>query len=229
MSIRLEEIRKSYHGDGVIMDVLHGINMTFSQSDMTAIVGPSGSGKSTLLNIIGTLDCPSEGRVYFEEQEVTQLKGNGLADFRFREIGFIFQHFHLIPTMTALENVMLPLLPRKVGYDKKKRALELLEQVGLHKKINALPSQLSGGEQQRIAIARAMVNKPRWLLADEPTGNLDTANARLVFDLLRQFQTDNQTGIILITHDPAFARQADRSIRMRDGRATLTTDEGDSH
>ncbi|WP_289141258.1 ABC transporter ATP-binding protein [uncultured Brevibacillus sp.] len=217
MTIQIKNLTKVYSGDGVVTTALQDVNLTMRSEEFTAIVGPSGSGKSTLLQLIGTLDVPTTGMVYYDDVDVSKLKGKALADFRFDSIGFIFQQFNLLPTLTALENVMSPLFPRKVRYDKKGRAQELLDWVGLTHKQDSLPSQLSGGEQQRVAIARALVNRPAWLLADEPTGNLDTNNGENVFQLLRKYQQEHGTGIIFVTHDEHLASQTDKRIEMRDG------------
>lgn len=216
--IQVRDVIKTYSGDGVGTTALENINVTLNNGEVTAIVGPSGSGKSTLLQVIGTLDIPTTGTIHYDEVEIGTLKRKRLADFRFDCIGFIFQQFHLLPTLTALENVMSPLLPRRVGYNKMRRAEELLGWVGLEHKRNSLPSQLSGGEQQRVAIARALVNQPSWLFADEPTGNLDTSNGEMVFQLLRKYQKEYGSGIVFVTHDQHLASQADRLIEMRDGR-----------
>lgn len=217
MTIQIKNLAKTYSGDGVATTALRDVNLTLHHKEFTAIVGPSGSGKSTLLQLIGTLDVPTAGTIFYDDVDVSKLRGNALADFRFAQIGFIFQHFHLLPTLTALENVMSPLFPRKVSYDKKGRAQELLDWVGLSHKQNALPSQLSGGEQQRVAIARALVNRPKWLLADEPTGNLDSNNGEMVFQLLRKYQQEHGSGIVFVTHDEHLAGRTDRRIEMRDG------------
>lgn len=218
MTIQIENLTKTYRGEGVVTAALQEVNLTIREEEFVAIVGPSGSGKSTLLQLIGTLDVPTAGEVLYDGVNVGKLKGNALADFRFATIGFIFQQFHLLPTLTALENVLSPLFPRKVGYNKKDRAQELLEWVGLSHKQDALPSQLSGGEQQRVAIARALVNRPKWLLADEPTGNLDTSNGELIFQLLKKYRKEHGSGIVFVTHDERLASQTDRRIEMRDGR-----------
>ena len=215
--IKLEKCQKVFSGDGVETKALKEVNITFETGKFVSIMGPSGSGKSTLLSIIGSLDKPTSGNIFFNSIDIAKLKGTELADFRFNNIGFIFQQFHLIPTLTSLENVMAPLFPRNVEYDKKQRAEELLEMIGLKDKVNSLPSQLSGGEQQRVAIARALVNEPEWLLADEPTGNLDTKNGELIFKLLKDLNKEKGCGVLLVTHDPKLAEQADRTIEMQDG------------
>lgn len=216
-TIQLLNVEKSIVGDGIKTTLLSPVSMTFHKGQFTIIVGASGSGKSTLLSLIGTLDRPSAGRILYDDVYPAQLKGKSLADFRFDNIGFVFQSFQLLPTLTALENVMAPLFPRKVPYDKANRALELLEQVGLADKRKLLPSQLSGGEQQRVAIARALVNKPAWLLADEPTGNLDSKNGEAIYSLIQTIQRENGCGVLLVTHDLQLASRGDRIVELKDG------------
>jgi ABC-type lipoprotein export system ATPase subunit len=217
LSIVLKDLEKSFIGDGIETKAVTDINITFQDKTFTSIIGPSGSGKSTLLSLIGTLDKPTKGSIHFGDQDTTKMKNKELADFRFNKIGFIFQQFHLLPTLTALENVMAPLFSRKVPFNKKERAESLLHDIGLQDKINSLPSQLSGGQQQRVAIARALVNHPSWILADEPTGNLDTESGKVVFDLLKKLNTENGLGILFVTHDPQLAKQAERIIEIKDG------------
>ena len=224
LSIRLNNVGKAFKGDGVITDAVKGINLQFLESDFVSLVGASGSGKSTLLSLIGTLDQPTEGRICFDEQDISRLGGKNLADFRFEHIGFIFQQFHLLPTLTVLENVMAPLFARKVPYNKKERALELLERVQLSDKKNSLPSQLSGGQQQRVAIARALIHEPDWLLADEPTGNLDTETGERIFELLQTLNKEKQCGVLFVTHDPSLAKKANRTIEMKDGQVVFDTE-----
>jgi ABC-type lipoprotein export system ATPase subunit len=216
--IRIQSLEKSYFGDGVITKVLENVNLEFARDDFTTIVGPSGSGKSTLLNIIGTLDTPTSGKVFYDEEDIFSIKNNKLADFRFHHIGFVFQQFQLLPTLTAIENVMAPLFSRKTAFSKQERAEELLDLFGLVDKKNSLPSQLSGGQQQRVAIARALVNSPKWILADEPTGNLDRNNGEIIFEILQQLNKEQGCGIILITHDEKLAESADRTIFLTDGK-----------
>lgn len=215
--IQCKELTKDYAGDGIKTVALDQVNVSFEKGEFTAIVGPSGSGKSTLLSLIGTLDKPTSGSIIYDDEEILHKNKNKIADFRFEEIGFIFQQFHLLPTLTALENVLTPLFSRKVPYDKFTRAKEVLEQVGLQDKINSLPSQLSGGQQQRVAIARAIVHKPSWLLADEPTGNLDTETGERIYRLLKELSEKEGCGILFVTHDPVLAAKADRMITMKDG------------
>jgi ABC-type lipoprotein export system ATPase subunit len=216
--IHIQSLEKSYFGDGVVTKVLDNVNLRFERGDFTTIVGPSGSGKSTLLNIIGTLDTPTNGKVFYEEEDIFTIKNNKLADFRFENVGFVFQQFQLLPTLTALENIMAPLFSRKTSYSKQERAKELLDLFGLSDKKNSLPSQLSGGQQQRVAIARALVNSPKWILADEPTGNLDRKNGEIIFDILQKLNKEQGCGIILITHDETLAESANRTIYLTDGK-----------
>lgn len=220
--IKCIAVSKKYKGDGIVTEALNDIHLTFNQGEFTAIVGPSGSGKSTLLNLIGTLDKPSSGKILYDGEEMMNKGANKIADFRFSNIGFIFQQFHLLPTLTALENVLSPLFSRRVSFNKKERAQEVLERVGLANKMNALPSQLSGGEQQRVAIARAIVHRPSWLLADEPTGNLDTETGKRIYELLKELNEQDGCGVLFVTHDPHLATNADRIITLKDG--TVTSD-----
>jgi putative ABC transport system ATP-binding protein/lipoprotein-releasing system ATP-binding protein len=216
-TIECKNIEKLFKGDGIQTYALKNVNLEISEGEFVSIIGPSGSGKSTLLSIIGTLDVPSSGEMLYEDQPISKLNNRQMADFRFENIGFIFQQFHLIPTLTALENIMAPLFGRKVTYDKKQRAHQLLEMVGLKDKANSLPSQLSGGQQQRVAIARALVHEPKWLLADEPTGNLDSETGEIIFQLLLSLNEEKGCGVLFVTHDPELADRANRKIEMRDG------------
>jgi ABC-type lipoprotein export system ATPase subunit len=216
--IDVQSLEKSYFGDGVVTKVLDSVNLTFKREDFTSIVGPSGSGKSTLLNLIGTLDSPTTGKVFYDEEDIFAIKNNKLADFRFHHIGFVFQQFQLLPTLTAMENIMAPLFARKTSFSKEERAVELLDLLGLSDKKNALPSQLSGGQQQRVAIARALVNSPKWILADEPTGNLDQKNGEIIFEILQKLNKEQGCGIIFITHDDTLARKTNRTIYLTDGK-----------
>ncbi|QHE60650.1 ATP-binding cassette domain-containing protein [Rossellomorea vietnamensis] len=216
--VKVDGVSKVYKGEGVETHALLNVTAEFQQGEFVSVVGSSGSGKSTLLSVIGTLDRPTGGSILFESKGVTEFSQKEMADFRFENIGFIFQQFHLIPTMTAMENVMAPLFSRKVPYDKKQRAKELLESIGLGDKLNSLPSQLSGGQQQRVAIARALVHEPKWLLADEPTGNLDTETGELIFQIIKSLNKEKGCGVIFVTHDSELAEKADRIIEMKDGR-----------
>ncbi|WP_430789496.1 ABC transporter ATP-binding protein [Virgibacillus flavescens] len=213
-----KNVSKEFKGDGVSTYALEDINLQFEESEFVAVVGASGSGKSTLLSLLGALDLPTDGHIIYGGNPISKLKQKKLADFRFENIGFIFQQFHLLPTLTSLENVMAPLFSRKVSYNKKERAETLLAQVGLEDKLNSLPSQLSGGQQQRVAIARAMVHEPHWLLADEPTGNLDTHTGEIIFDQLTKLNKEKGCGVIFVTHDPELASRANRIVEMKNGK-----------
>lgn len=210
-----ENIAKRY---GTV-DVLKGVDIAINKGEVVSIVGPSGSGKSTLLHILGTLDKPDSGAVFLQGQNITRLQGAALSSFRNQHIGFVFQFHHLLPEFTALENVCIPGWLRGTAKNSvKDRATELLKILGLSHRTQNKPSQLSGGEQQRVAVARALINKPAIVFADEPTGNLDTANAKelhaLFFDLRQQFQ---QT-FLIVTHNEELAQLSDRVLHMKDGK-----------
>lgn len=215
--IKVENVSKHYKGDGVETRALSNVSIEFTKGEFVSIMGPSGSGKSTLLSIMGTLDQQTSGQLYFEDKLINGLGLDELADIRFNNIGFVFQQFHLLPTLTALENVLIPLFNRTIHFNKKERAIELLNLVGLADKLNSFPSQLSGGQQQRVAIARALIAHPDWILADEPTGNLDTQTGNTIFELLQQLNRDEKCGVIFVTHDPLLAEKAERIIEMKDG------------
>jgi len=217
--IRAEDLRKVYQA-GVPVEALRGVSLAVEAGEFVAVQGPSGSGKSTLLHVLGTLDTLTSGRLWLLDTEVSSLRGDALADFRREHIGFVFQMFYLIPEMTALENVMLPLLPyrRKAGFDVEARAKELLARVGLADRMGHLPGQLSGGEQQRVALARALINRPTLLLADEPTGNLDSQAGEEVLRLIEEMRAADGLTVVLVTHDDGVAARADRIVRLRDGR-----------
>ncbi|MGB9777173.1 MAG: ABC transporter ATP-binding protein [Anaerolineae bacterium] len=217
--IATENLTKIYT-DGAPVRALEDVTLEIAAGEFVAVTGPSGSGKSTLLNLIGTLDRPTSGRVVVDGVDVGTLRGNALADFRRERIGFVFQMFHLVPTLTALENVMLPLVPYRRGlkFRLEARARELLEAVGLGDRLHHLPGQLSGGEQQRVAIARALVNTPKVILADEPTGNLDSQAGAEIVALLRQLNRERGVTVLVATHNEAVAQAADRILRLRDGR-----------
>jgi len=217
--IRVENLTKIYHIGDVSVNALQGVDISISRGEFVSIMGASGSGKSTLMNIIGCLDYPTSGNYYFEGVHINQLSRNQLADIRNQKIGFVFQTFNLLARTAALENVELPLL-----YDRSKRvknpikiAMDSLERVGLADRLHHETSQLSGGEQQRVAIARSLVNNPSIILADEPTGNLDTKTS---IDVISVFQQLNDQGItvVLVTHEPDIARYSKRIIKMRDGK-----------
>lgn len=216
--INTKELKHVFRNSGDSETVIHNLNCIFSKNEITAIVGPSGSGKSTLLSLIGSLEKPTSGTITFDDVDLNKLNNAELSSFRFEEIGFVFQQFHLLPSLSVFENVMAPFLTKKVDFKKEERVKEVIHQVGLETKSHVLPSQLSGGQQQRIAIARAIVNRPNWILADEPTGNLDSTNSELIFDLLVDLHETQQCGLIFVTHDLDLARRANRIIHMQDGR-----------
>ena len=196
---------------------LRGLDLEFGEGEALAVVGPSGCGKSTLLQMLGALDRPSRGEVCFAGQNLAEIRD--LAGFRAREIGFIFQSFHLIPTLTAIENVQVPMLEcGGTRASRRARAEALLASVGLSERLNHRPNQLSGGERQRVAVARSLANRPRLLLADEPTGNLDSANAARIMDLLIEVHHQHGTAMVLVTHDASVAARTGRVVQMLDGR-----------
>src|SRR5881394_1721422 len=207
---------KKEYDDGQVQ-ALRGVDFCIQQGDFVAIVGPSGSGKSTLLQMLGALDHPSAGELLYRGKSLTNYPD--LAQYRAHEIGFIFQAFHLLPTFTALENVQIPMFETlRPTADRKKRAADLLKAVGLETRLNHFPAKLSGGERQRVAIARSLANGASVLLADEPTGNLDSKNAGLILDLIVGLRREQNFTLILVTHDLGIARQAARIIKMKDGR-----------
>jgi len=217
--IRLEELKKVFYTDEVETHALSGVHFDVDQGDYVSISGPSGCGKSTLLSILGLLDTPTEGRYWLNGTPVEELDHSQRAKIRNREIGFIFQAFNLIGDLTVFENVELPLTYR-TGMnreERKQRVLESLERVGMAHRLRHYPSQLSGGQQQRVAVARALVGKPSILLADEPTGNLDSKNGEAVMALLAELHAEGAT-ICMVTHDPRYADYAERQIHMFDGR-----------
>lgn len=216
--IQIQGLVHVFSNSGNDETVIHQLNCEFNKNEITAIVGPSGSGKSTLLSLIGSLEKPTSGTITFDDVDLNKLNNAELSSFRFEEIGFVFQQFHLLPSLSVFENVMAPFLTKKVDFKKEERVKEVIHQVGLETKSHVLPSQLSGGQQQRIAIARAIVNRPNWILADEPTGNLDSTNSELIFDLLVDLHETQQCGLIFVTHDLDLARRANRIIHMQDGR-----------
>jgi lipoprotein-releasing system ATP-binding protein len=219
--LELRGITKSYGALGhVLTRVLHGIDLSIRPGELTALIGPSGSGKSTLLNIMGLLDRPTGGQVLLQGRDTTVLDEGSLTQFRGRSIGFIFQFHHLLPEFTALENVMLPAYAERgrPSAAMRDRAFELLQRVGLEERAHYKSLDLSGGQQQRVAIARALMQKPPLILADEPTGNLDTASATQIFDLLRQFNQEQGSALLVVTHDPRMADRCDRVVSLVDGR-----------
>jgi lipoprotein-releasing system ATP-binding protein len=219
--VHLEGVRKSFNvGLPTEVEVLHGIDLHLMRGEFVAVMGPSGSGKSTLLNIVGLLDRPTQGRLQILGQETTSLDDQALTRLRGRSIGFVFQYHHLIGAFNALENVMMPLVGLQ-GYptaEIEARASALLDGVGLTPWRDTPATRLSGGQQQRVAVARALIMQPALLLADEPTGNLDTKSADAVFDLFRQVNQQHHTAVLFVTHNPALAQRCDRIIQVVDGR-----------
>jgi putative ABC transport system ATP-binding protein len=214
--IQLEDLSKAYRTGKMNVPVLHGINLTIDDGEMVAIMGPSGSGKSTLMNILGCLDIPTGGRYLLDGTDVSRLSNNRLANIRSHKIGFVFQSFNLIPRTNAVRNVELPLIYAGIRA-RRNPARRALEQVGLGDRQKHMPNELSGGQQQRVAIARALINDPAILLADEPTGNLDTASSIEIMKLFGALNDDGHT-VVIITHEEEIARFAKRIVRMRDGR-----------
>jgi len=217
--VELEGVVKDY-GEEVVSRVLHGINLRVGRGELVALVGPSGSGKSTLLNLLGLLDRPSGGKLVLMGRDTARLEESEITELRGKSIGFVFQFHHLIPALTAAENVAMPLFiaDGRVRAEHIERARELLGRLGLAKLASAYPRRMSGGEQQRVAIARALVQRPALVLADEPTGNLDTKTADDVFEMLRSLNREMGTAMLVVTHDPRLASRCDRVIELVDGR-----------
>lgn len=219
MLLNCQGISKSYQDGKNEVKVLESLDLELSSHELLAITGSSGSGKSTLLHILGTLDKPTCGKVLFNGQDINQLSNGKQASFRNQQLGFIYQFHHLLGEFSALENVMMPLLISGTSSNTAKReALEMIEQVGLKDRAHHNPSQLSGGERQRIAIARALVNRPALVLADEPTGNLDSVNAQGIFDLLRSLRDKQGTSFVVVTHDEHLANRLDRVVNLSGGK-----------
>ncbi|HET7302337.1 MAG TPA: ABC transporter ATP-binding protein [Candidatus Saccharimonadales bacterium] len=218
--LQVTDVKKIFtSGDGRVTAV-DGVSFTVPDGQFASIIGKSGSGKSTLLSLLGALDKPSEGQIMVGDQDITRLHDHKLIAYRCKQIGFVFQNYNLVPNLTALENVMLPMEFAGVAKAKRlKRAADLLEQVGLDsEKQSRKPGRLSGGEQQRVAIARALANEPKLILADEPTGNLDSQTGKMIFDLLHSLAKSENTTIVVVTHDLAIAGKTDRTFTLADGR-----------
>lgn len=224
IAIRLRDIKKIYKMGGQELAALNGINLDIKRGEFAALMGPSGSGKSTLMNILGCLDRPTVGSYELEGKEVAHLSDDELAVMRNKHIGFVFQNFNLLSRISSLENVAMPLVYAGVGAsERRKRALQVLEAVGLGDRAEHLPNELSGGQRQRVAIARALVNNPEIIMADEPTGNLDTKSTKEIMEIFQEMHGRGKT-IILVTHEPEIAVCANRQLLVRDG--VITRDEG---
>lgn len=219
--IKLENVKKTYQMGETIFEALKGISLEIKDKELVAIVGPSGSGKSTTMHILGLLDKPTSGKYYLDGVDTAKFSGDKLSALRNKRLGFIFQNFFLLPKLTALDNVILPLTYRyeeKISHaEMKTRAMSMLEKVGMAEFAQHRPGELSGGQQQRVAIARALVGHPRIIMADEPTGALDTKTSQQIMDLLEKQVTETGTTVVIITHSPEIAKQCHRSINIRDG------------
>jgi len=221
MLIRVDDVYKHYTRQEAEIEVLRGIQMEIAAGEMVAIVGPSGAGKSTLLHVLGGLDRPSAGTIRYGDWALDQLRDDELADFRNRHIGFVFQFHHLLPEFSALENAMMPaLIQHRALHEARRDAQQLLREVGLGDRLHHRPGELSGGEQQRVAVVRALMNAPDVVLADEPTGNLDQAMGQSLQRLLRRLNEERGNTFVIVTHDREFAAQMDRAIRLVDGKAS---------
>jgi len=217
--IKTVDLSKIYRLDETYMRALDSINISIEQGEFVAITGPSGSGKSTLLHILGCIDKPSTGKIYFKDMEVSMMSNHALTKLRLHELGFVFQQFYLLPTLTAYENIELPM--KEAGFSREMRRSRingLLEAVGLSERARHMPGQLSGGEQQRVAIARALANNPSIIFADEPTGELDSANGRHVLDMLTRINREYDKTVVVVTHDDSVALRAKRILKLQDGR-----------
>ena len=219
--LEAKSLNKIYSVDHQNIMVLNDISLTVESGEFLVITGSSGSGKTTLLTLLSGLDKPTSGRVFIDQQDITDASEDDLAPLRNRMIGFVFQSFHLIPSMSAIENIMFPAELQGLS-DAEKKARQLLERVGLADRADNLPSQLSGGEKQRISLCRAMINTPKLLFADEPTGNLDSKNGRIVIEQLIEMKNEQGSTLIMVTHNPEFAVTADRVLRLKDGRLSYS-------
>ena len=217
--IQLEDVTKIYRTDRIETLALDGVSVSVEEGEFVSVMGPSGCGKSTLLNLMGLLDAPSKGKVAFEGRVIDRYADRAVARLRNEKVGFVFQEFHLINDLKVVDNVEIPLLYRNVsGAERRRRALKALDRVGLSSRVHHFPSQLSGGQQQRVAVARAIVGGPRLILADEPTGNLDSRHGDEILGLLKDLNESERTTIVMVTHDARLAERTHRTIRMFDGR-----------
>ncbi|MBM5787604.1 MAG: ABC transporter ATP-binding protein [Candidatus Fonsibacter sp.] len=215
--LELQDIYLNYKTENSLVEVIKGVNLKINSGENVAVVGKSGSGKTSLIMLIAGLEKATSGKIIFEDQDISAYSEDELADLRKRKIGIVFQSFYLIPNYTALENVSLVLEINKIENAQKKSA-ELLEQFGLKDRLNHFPSQLSGGEQQRVAIARSIILSPKLILADEPSGNLDSENSKLIINLLFKYSKQNNSSLILVTHDQSIAKECDKIIEIKDGK-----------
>ncbi|MBU7032446.1 MAG: ABC transporter ATP-binding protein [Theionarchaea archaeon] len=216
--LKLEKVSKEYIMGEVTIQALKEVSLTVAKGDFISIMGPSGSGKSTLLHIMGALDTPTSGHVYLEDRDLSTLREFELTRIRRYQIGFVFQAFNVIPQLTALENVMLPLHPHKLPQsEKSRRAEDLLEKVNLTERMHHLPRQMSGGEIQRVAVARALVNEPTVILADEPTGELDSKTSQQLIELMKKMRKETETAFVIVTHDYTLGKTADKRYTLTDG------------
>jgi len=215
MQIEIKNLHKSYFKNNKEIKVLNDLNLTIDSGEFVSLTGPSGAGKSTLLHLIGTLDNPSSGEIYLDNEHVFEQSDFEISNFRNANIGFVFQFHHLLPEMTALENVMLPLWVRRDSKEKSENlAKKILEQVGLSQRVDHKPGELSGGEQQRVALARALVTNPKLLLADEPTGNLDEETGEAIFELIKNLSQENRFSVIFVTHNTNLAARSGRNLKL---------------
>jgi putative ABC transport system ATP-binding protein len=217
--IEIKNLTKVYRENGNEVVAVDNVDLAFEQGEFTAVVGPSGSGKTTFLNMVGGIDSPTEGKIMVDNVDITKLKSSELIDFRMRNIGFVFQSYNLIPVLTARENVeFIMFLQRKSKAERNKRSSEMLEAVGLADRMDSRPSKLSGGQQQRIAVARALASKPKFILADEPTANLDSRSAEKLLEIMEMLNHEHNTTFIFSTHDPRVVKKAHRVITLVDGK-----------
>jgi putative ABC transport system ATP-binding protein len=225
--LQVTKLRKEFSQGGYTVVAVKDVSFTVETGEFASIIGRSGSGKSTLLGLLGALDSPTSGSIEIDGRDIAKLRDHKLIEYRRSAIGFVFQNYNLVPNLTAIENVMLPLEYNGVSKDKRmKRAVKLLNQVGITSdKQKRKPGKLSGGEQQRVSIARALANQPKLILADEPTGNLDSENGRLIFDLLHDLSKSENTTIVVVTHDLEIAGQTDKTFHLQDGQLQIKTNE----